>query len=335
MDDTLLKEKRNWPYTLAKVTFCIAAVVLVMLTVLANMGGNTEEHKASVEGFVKDATGYEARIKTLNKLSYFPSVTVDFEDLDLFAKTNAARVLAHVDRVLTSVSFWDVARQNGRFRLLNVLGASARPGVFLDKEIALKYFSVLDNGEDGATLKGEGKIGNVPLNFTMGMASYGTGKTKNYSFTAERSIDIAFGDVKMTGQVRNATNPAISIQDLKIAQSGKDVITGHIDLSNRRATEVMIGGEIHVGQSVMKPDLLFDRKTGRFSGVLKTENFNETDFAYGSAFDGLVNLLVQYLGDLKKDAKKLDTFFESQGILLDVNGEKKQLKFVDNTLSIK
>jgi hypothetical protein len=334
MEDTLPKEKRRWTGLLAKITFCVLALGLVMLTVLANMGGNTEEHKLSIEQFIGEASGYEARVKKLNRMTYFPSITVDFEDLELFEKGKPERAAVHVDRALMSISFWDVMLQNGHFKQLNVQGFQTRPGVFINKKIVLKYFAAVD-AQDGPRLEGQGTIGDVPLNVGMGLISYGNAKNKKYTFDAERDVNIHLGDVKLDAHVSNATNPAITLRDFKIAQGGKDIVTGEITLSNRRTSEVIMGGALHVGQTVLKPDLVFDRKEGKVSGVIAAENFNEKDFAEGSGFDGLVDILVQYLGNPERDGKRLDIFFAGQDIMLDVNGEKKKLRFENNTLSFK
>ncbi len=335
MENLIEKEKGNWLYTICKIVFWIAVIVLVMLTILANMGGKQETHKVMVEDFASELTGYNAKIKTLNKVSYFPSISVDFEDMDFFAKGNIVTPVAHIDRAQTSVSFWDVMRQTGRFKILNLQGISALPGVALNKGITLKHFSVVDSGDDGSKLEAQGTIGDAPLAFTMGVISEGAGKGKNYTFEGGRAFQLDLGDLKFTGRVQNNINPAISLQDIKVAQGGNDVVTGQLDLSNRRKSEVTISGEIHIGQTILRPDLVLDRAANRISGVIAAENFSEQNLSAGSDFDKLIRQIVHYIGDPAKDGKKLDEYFASQDIMLDINGQKKKLAFVNNTLSLK
>jgi hypothetical protein len=318
--------------TFLKILFCVIAFVLVMLTVLANMGGNSQFHKESVEQFVSEATGYKSKVATLVSMTYFPSIAVDFEDLDL-ADANGVPA-AHVDKAQASVSFWDVLRQSGRMKILNVHGVHMASGVFLDKPVEIKSLGIVDGADaSSAKLEGRGHIGQVPMVFSLSMESKGEGSSRKYWFGRRREFIVEFGEIKISGALQNGANPYISVPDFKVNRSGSDIITGRIDISKRRAREITIGGELTLVEygSILKPDLLIDLINKKITGPIASDNFKSQDFAAGSAFDDLVNRFVQVLGDLKKDEKILDEFFAAQEITL--NGKK--LAFENNTLSLK
>lgn len=318
---------------LFKITFFVAAFLLVIFTVLANMGGNGDFHKNAIEQFASEATGYYARVKLLHNLTYFPTIGADFEDMDFLDDPIEDIGRIHIDRTQVALSFWDVAARNGKMKALNVQGLHALPGTIFEKPVNLKYFAILDTGENQAKLEGSGTIDTQPLVFSMNMTSEGAGRSKKYSFDNPRNISFVLSDVKLTATLQNASNPYLSIQNIVLSLNDKPVITGQIDISKRRAHEVLIGGSIKMEQSgsILKPDLLLDLTTHKISGAITSDNLNHADFAAGSEFNALVNRMAGYLSSPEKSRNMLDNFFAAQDVTL--NGNK--LQFENNILKSK
>lgn len=334
------KPKRNWWMTLSKVVFFITAFFLVVFTVVGNMGGNTEEHKKSIEEFVAESTGYKARVKTLHNLSYFPTFSVDFEDMDMYRGSTDNVSAVHIDRLQAALGFWDVAFRTGKMKILNVIGARIMPGVWLDKPVVLKNFSIVDEDEGVARLEGKGTIGDKPLLISMDMAYAGTGRGRKYWFAESRNFLIEAGDVKIEAVLKNATHPYLTLKDLKIFLKGKEVVTGHLEMSKRRAHEVTLTGNIEIAENKtrLSPDLVIDLRARRATGGISSENFHKGDFSAGSRFDLLAKEIVSVIGDARKDHKMLDDFFAGQGVSLNVKGDVSyggRLRFEDNTLLLK
>ena len=337
--EEIKEERRSWFGFITKVLFCFVAFILVILTILANMGGKGDFHKTSVEQFAMEITGFPAKVETLHNLTYFPSIAVDFEDLDIFPDVASEVPIGHIDRAQISLGFWDVIRQNGKIKVVDLQGLYALPGLYLNKTIALKHVSILDTDEANAQFEGQGTVDELPLLFTMDMKSVGNGRSKKYSFDARRNFNFELGDMKMTAALQNAFNPYLSIQDLKVSKSGQDIITGKIDLSDRRKREMTIKGELKLEENgtILKLDLLFDMRAHAVWGTITSDNFNEKDFAAGSRFNGLIEGLIVALGDPKIHGKLLDESFAAQKIELDLKGQqtyKGPLKFQDNKISL-
>jgi hypothetical protein len=333
----LPKERRTWLGFFIKVFFCLAAFVLVILTVLANMGGHGDFHKSSVEEFVKEITGFPAKLQTLHNLTYFPSISVDLEDLDIMPDAMTETPVAHVDRAQISLGFWDVARQNGKMKAVNIQGFYALPGFYLDKTITLKHLSIIDTGEGNARFEGQGTLDNFPLLFSMDMKSVGSGRSKKYFFDPRRNLNFELGDIKITAVMQNGYNPYLSLQDLKISKGGQEVITGKLDISDRRKREMTITGALKFGEhgTIVKPDLVFDMQARALWGTLASDNFTEKDFTSESRFNGLIEGMINALGDPEIHEKILDHYFEAQRVELNLKGEKTYqgpLKFKDNKL---
>ncbi len=337
--EEIKKERRSWLGFLTKFLFCLTAFVFVILTILANMGGNGDFHKSSVEQFASEITGFPAKLKTLHGINYFPSISVDLEDLDIMPDLTSEMAIGHVDRAQISLGFWDVLIQNGKMKVLDIQGLYTLPGLFLNKTIALKHLSIVDDGAEKAKLEGQGTIDNVSLLFWMDMKIEGSDRSKKYHFEPRRNVNIELGDIKITAVLQNGFNPYLSIQDLKITKAGNDVVTGRIDISDRRRREMTIEGDVTLVQNgtVLKPDLIFDKQAHALWGTITSENFSEKDFDTGSYFDEVVKALIIILGDPKTDAMLLDGYFAAQKVELDLKGEKTYqgpLKFKDNHLSL-
>jgi hypothetical protein len=339
MDQDPKKEKGSRLYTLLKVLFCIVAFVLVIFTILGNMGGNGDFQKITVEEFAGESTGSKAVVKKLNGLTYFPTISVDFEDMDFFRDPASEIAVAHIDRAQFAVGFWDVARHTGKMKALNVQGIHAIPGAIFAKGISLKYFSIIDITDTQAKLEGRGFIGDTPLLFTMDMSVEGKGRARRYTFDPRRNISFELGDIKMTAILQNALNPYISLQELKITQGGKEAAAGRLDISNRRQREVSLTGELKIGGqgTVLKPDLILDLMAGTVAGSIAGENVRRQDLAENSPFDDFLEQLIADLGGAETDAKTLDEFFAAQDITLDLKGDvayQGKLRFENNTLAL-
>jgi hypothetical protein len=336
----IVKAKGSWLYFLSKVLFCIIAFLLVIFTVLGNMGGNSDFHRETIEQFASETTGFRAKITNLINLTYFPTISMDFEDMDLFNDPVIDTTVVHIDKAQVALSFWDVASRSGKIKVLNVRGIHVSPGVFLDKKITMEHFAINDTDKTHGGLDGQAYVGNTALVFSMEMAASGDGAGRKYWFPPRRGLRVDLGDIKISAVLQNAINPYLSFQDLKISREGKGILTGRLDISKRRAREVTITGELKSQQNgtLFKPDLIFDRSTGKLTGTIASENFNPADFAAGSAMDALIKRFVQYLGDPEKDAKIIDDFFAGHDITLDLKGDAVyhgKLQFRNNTLLLK
>lgn len=333
-------EKGNRLQLLFKILFFAAAMLIVMFTILGNMGGNGPTHKETVEKFVTGLTGRKAVVKTLRTLTFFPTVRVDFEDLDLFLQPEDDFAAAHVDAAQAAFSFWDVFWKNGRARSFNIQGIDVQPGVFLRRRMTFRHIAVVDAADGGAALEGSGAIGDQKVDFSIGMQVIGEGRGRKYAFPTTRPFQMTIGDVAVTATLVNAGNPFIAFRDLKISLKGVEVLSGEIELSRRRANELTLTGKIIMPEhgTTLTPDLIYDFAAAKFSGSFTSENFSADDFDTNSRFETLVNRLVAVLGDADKDKTVIDDFMAGQAVALDVKGKKTYqgpLAFKNNTLVLK
>lgn len=336
----LMKEKKTWAGFFLKAAFIVGALVLVIITVLANMGGSSDNLKTMVEQFASEITGTTAKIKKLNNVTFFPRVSFDFEDMDFFREPESKMSSGHIDRAEISFDFWDIIFSRGRVKNINIVNLSAAAGSILAKPVLIKSIEITDTGPSAAVIGARGTIGPESVSFSMGMQSWGEGRSQKYGFSERRDLSMAFGDVTLSAILQNDRDQKIRFENLKIATGEGTVVSGRIDISKRRVHEMMIGGELTVekNKTILRPDLIFDLQTKKLSGSIASDHFDARDFDPGSAFAALIGRLVAILGDPAKDSEILDEFFAAHSVTLDAKGGhayQGPLVFVHNRLSLK
>jgi len=317
------RQKTNWLAALPKIVFFVIAFVLVILTVLANMGGHSDSLKTSVEEFIAQNTGYKARIQTLNNLSFFPTIACDFEGLDMYRGPATGVPLIHADRIRAALSFWDVLFSDGKIKALDVLSLKIMPGVFLDKMITLDSIDIADIGPGKAQLEAKGFIGAKAFYFSLGMGARGEGRARKYFFAPrERPADIKLGDVSMAATLRNGDDQNLKIENLKASLRGQEVFSGDLELSRRTSHEIHVTGTRIMAEhkTLAKINVILDTVTRKITGTIQSDNFNKRDFTAGSRFDQLIQTLIADLTDAPAHKAMLDEFFKAQAITLDVKG---------------
>ena len=318
------KTRRNWIVTLSKIVFFIVAFFLVIFTILANMGGHSDNLKTYVEEFITQNTGYKAKIKTLNGLSFFPTIALDFEGLDMYRGAIGDIPLVHADRFHVALSFWDMMTNDGKIKILSAIGVKAMPGVLLDKPFTFDTIDIADAQPGQAQLEGKGTIGSNPFSFSVQMSASGEGHARKYFFSPEnhRPGEIKLGAISINAELRNGDDQSLEVQNLKAALNGQEVFSGDVTLSRRTSHEIHVTGTRVLAEhkSAVKIDAIIDTITRKITGTVQSDNFDRRYFASGSRFDQLVQTLISDLTDASAHKTMLDDFFKAQTITLDAKG---------------
>lgn len=331
------KAKSGWLSFFLKLSFFAIAFVLVVVTVLGNMGGRSDFHRQSLEQFATENTKLNAKIGNLIGMTYFPTISADFEDMNFFPLVEGASSVAHVDKVQAAFSFTDVFMKNGKIKILNVQGIDISAGILFAKPVNVKHFSIMDNGTETAHLAGEGTIGSAPVTFNIAMIAEGEGRQRKFHFPPRRAVTMNIGDVALATHMINAVNPYLSFQETSFSLASSNVVSGALSVSKRREHEMTITGELkaEANGTIFKPDLIYDITTRKITGTITSDNFNAADFAETAPFTALIKKLVEYLGDPSADATALDEFAARHDITLDLKGASPyqgKLQFKNNVL---
>lgn len=282
-------QKRSLFKALLKTIVFTIIFLIVIFTVMANIGGSGQMYREALEGFLAEATGYPARVETLNNMSFFPEVSFDFEGAVLYESGAAEVSVASAAKVALALDFWDMLLQTGKLRALQVEQVKARAGVFMDKPVAIEHIFIAETeAGDAAILIGKGKIGEYPVNVRVDMDVYGEGYQKSYGFGPERPFSLDTGAVSLTGISRDDPDGVV-FDDLRLVFEGEEVMSGHIRLDGRMTGELTLAGH----GSVLAPDINLQaaHSPELLPGKVSSSCFYAADFSE----DSRLNRMLDYL----------------------------------------
>lgn len=295
MTDKPQKKKKSWFSRLFMIVICAGIFFAIIFTVLANIGGNSEPLKQSVEQYLTDATPYVARVGTLNHMNFFPSVIVDFNNLELMPDgLPTAEPLIRVQKSFMAASFWDVITHSGKVNAIHISYLYALPGSLFKNDFTLSDLSILTNETaDEAILKAEGKIAATPFFAIMGLEISGTFPHNQYRIGKEKKIEAGLGDYRLNAIMRDA-NEGIDIHDILIKKD-QDLLSGNLRL-RRIDNKITIQGKLKAGENgtelTLDLQIAKNDKILEIVGVIKTSSFHEKDFAENSALNTFIKTFI-------------------------------------------
>ncbi len=287
-EDSYLLEPKNkkkktpyeWFMLLLKVTFFICAFTLVIMTILANMGGNGKTWHEGVRNFISEfAGGRPVKLGKLNDMNFFPTVRLDIEDVEILTKPDDHAPIINLDKLLIGMPFMDVATRSPRIREFYVEGLSTIKGVFMPKEFYLdKLFIDHDQISSKATLRANGKIGLQAWSFEAGMeVQKGITGKNSYVLAPKSPFAFDFADIHFKGIYNHVSSSHLKIENLEL-RSGNKIVTGNIIFSNLDNNLVKLQGTLDIqnGRTIISPDFIIDssHKDGnptKISGEIKSE----------------------------------------------------------------
>ena len=292
--ETTPKKKRNWFYLLLKITFGFSAVLLIVLTVMANVGGNSETLRQSIEQFITENTSYNASVGQLNAMKFFPDIILDFEKTELKEKESDDLAMT-ADRVLLAFGFWDVMASTGEIKALTVGNFQAAPGVFIAPSFKVESVKIVESVE-GPRLEGNGTIDTEKFNFSTDMNSHGSGRKKRYFFGNERDFFVNLGSIEISGVMKTGKSSGLVLENLKVKQDGRLVMSGVLG-AVRNDGVLGLEGRLEMAEhgSIILPDIDISipawGKPFAVTGRIESEagKFHPEDFAPGSAYDRLAD----------------------------------------------
>lgn len=309
--------RRRWFGTIFKILFCVLAGLILIFAVLANLGGSNDALKKSIEEFVAENTGYDAKVGKLNNMNFFPDIILDFENTEFFRRGQIDVVMT-AQKVQVAFGFWDVMARTGKIKKMNIEGFRAMPEILTDKSVRVDSLAIVET-ENGPRMESKGLIGENPFSVSYSMESSGLGGGRNYRFGRERDLDITFGNVSFKGHMKEADKQYMDFENIEVKLGDKQVATGNIVLT-REENRVKATGEILMKEhgTDIKPDVSLHLSGQRFSiskidGTLSSTQFHTDDFSTGSAYDGLMKVVENAFGapdaseitDLELDAGTL------------------------------
>lgn len=308
-------KKSRLLWTGFKILIFIAIFLFIVFTVMANLGGSSQTLKASIEEYISDVSGYRAQIGTLKRVSFFPMISFDFEDLELSSARQGS--VAEVQAVSLYMDFFDVMFSTGKFRRIRIEGFEARAGLLLAPPIRVKKLYIDAQEFEEPFLRLEGNIGDKPVEASMKLERYGSAPGRaEYRLPAKgRKTTLRIGNAYAETMLNQRYGEFI-LEDLLVFFEGRPVIEGgaYISLPSE-------------GKSELKADLVFlqrgsavesaftfkklENRTPLFEGRISAQTLYEADFTK----DSPPGRIISHLQDIfaKNADKPLFTFPVSGG----------------------
>lgn len=272
----------------AKLVFFLGVFFVVIFAILSSLGGNSDTLREAAEQFLSQRFGGQARIKTLNQMTFYPYMGIDFEDAQVHRSDEATPIIS-ADKVSIAMGFWDVTFSTGKIKTLNVQGLRAVPGAMFRKGLTIDRLAVIDEGDE-AFLRSNGKIGSTPYTFEADIEKFGKGKSREYAFSDVRPFNATLGDLIAKGRIEDLDGDVMRINEIELGL-GDPIIRGTLQVYHGGEGRVTFKGELKFGEAtIIKPDLLLemDRDVPKLSGDLV---FETLDYDDALKYDLLIDLI--------------------------------------------
>jgi len=297
------KEKKGgWGAFFLKFIFFSVAILLIGLTVLANIGGHTEDHRAAVESYASYYTGYKAHIDKLNNFQFFPDIIVDFEGLELSDPLKSDYSRAKIGKVQLAISFWDIVFSSGKLKKLNLENVVLHPGAFTPYAIKVDHARIFDDGKDKASFEMAGYFDKYPMKASIGMKASGGEKSRKYSLAEERNVSLSLGQLKAKGKMKTVRGTGSELHDL-IVSMDDEVATGSLSFYDRGYQNFKIKTDLILSENgtKLKSDLDYIKEDSipRFEGTVNMPHFYYEDFKDGSRFKNTLGYIDEIFGPKK------------------------------------
>ncbi len=263
-----------------KFLFFVLAFFLVVITILANMGGSNDMLRDSVEKFVSDAFGKRpAQIGVLHKMSFFPSVGVHAQNIKVYSKPEeeGGYPVIKIGNLEAFMGFWSVATSNPTFKKLAIENVNVIKGMFVPEEFSMKHIFV-DHipGEKTAMLTGEGRVGVHDWSFNAKLNAYNTFAGKRYGFDEVTPFTLKIADMEIQGNFSKSGKEYFKFDDVIVTHGNR---SASVSISFYSVSDglLKIRGEIKdisSGTEII-PELLMNRKARPYqlSGDIIMKNF--------------------------------------------------------------
>lgn len=293
----ILRRSRKIFWLLVKIAAVLAALFLIIITMLANLGGTGDRLKQSAEGYLSNATGYNAQIGQLNAITFFPRLSFDFENVTFSEAEDELAVapVAWLDLMRFSMSFWDVAMGTGRFDAFRFEGLEVLPGVLTPQPLNVDRVSMfLDQQQSNPYVRAEGRVGSAPFVVSMDVGI----KNGVFYFPDTRHISIDLGESSLT-TIFKMRERFIYFEDIRLTHNSQPVAEGQVNLTSTSLGGVKLDGDIGLKENGSQLSWSIfqngDMMQNLFQVTINGEEFHNADITKESRLGALTAMLLDLL----------------------------------------
>jgi len=299
---------KKWLSRIIKISFFLFAFMAVILTVLFNMGGSSDTLKGAIEDYIAQSTGYAAQIGTFNKMTFFPNISVDLENIKLVkpdieamqkwaeqeaTKPEEERGLTAppfgfetadgtIERLILSVGFWDVGLGQGRkIRDIRIENARFNAGTIHHKPLTIKRLGIDETAEGKPYLTGIGDLGGDDWTGNMALQSIGKHSKPKYKIGDESAFDFKIGTLDLNGVMRPRTMGGLHLRDLKIRHKNTPVMDATLTFARDDHENIDMKGDFLIpqfGSNATFDGLIMRQPNHEINLTIQAQSIDTRDF---------------------------------------------------------
>ncbi len=295
------KKDKSWLSFIFKSVFFLCALFLIMITILANMGGNGDAWKGSLETFVSSAAGGKpSKVGILNQMRFFPRMGFDAENIDVFQDDKNLFPLITIKKVQMYIKFWNVAFGDSKFSHFYIEDFRALKGVIgLEEFWAERVFVDHDIEAKKSFLRANGKVGVHPWSMNAELEAFGSRGDYTFGFPETFTVRMELSDMRLEANVTRNEDAYLKIDDFKITK-GDHEISGRFVLSSSGRNLLKVRGELLDAALVngLQFDLLVDnaRRPIKLMGGITSDEFSLVSLDEDNDFLSIYNRAREVFG---------------------------------------
>lgn len=320
MEESPKKTVKDRLFGLVKIFAFIVVIGLILLTVLVNMGGQSDIYKNTIEDYVSERTGLHAQIGKFNSMTFFPALALDFENLELKVNPEDSILAARLGRVQLAFDFWDVFLSTGEVRYVNIEDGYAIAGLFSPREITLERIAVHEDPAGGVFFRGRGTVGGDPVSLQVNLESFGTGKDRSFRFPPAKDISFSIGPALLVGTLDDS-HDMVALKNVHLDFEGSEILRADLLMKRAPGDEVNLTGAVSFAAhgSVLKPALTIREKSGStvIAGDIRSPGVESADLDGNSRFVAALHYLAGLFEDSPPGIIEVPLFFREGDLKLD------------------
>lgn len=260
-DPKLPGKERNLLAGFLKFLFFIFALFAVMVTILFNMGGSSETLHASLEKLISDSLGGRpTRVMKLNRVSFFPTVGADFEQLEIKETMASQELTVSAEKVRLFVSFWGFITRRMGIRSVYFENIKIRKGLLGRNAFTIeKLFIDHDKGTQNAMMRASGMLEQEPWALAMNLDVGGSVGGYTYHVGKNRDVTLEIGDLRLKARLSEQISDYLKVENVSIGMPD-EILKGELSVSLLEGQMVKLGGRLTAGKtaSILSPDLMVE-----------------------------------------------------------------------------
>ncbi len=292
-----------WIRRLFKITLIMAAVMAVSLWVLTFLGGSSDSLRNGIAEYMSQATGMETEIGDFGGMTFFPYLALDAANIRMRRPGDDA-VAVRIDTLQFASGFFDMMFSRGRFRVMEITGLRAEPGVWGPAALTIDELALREDvADEGPGLLVKGRYGDNPLRFALAMDK--PDGSAVYRMPDDGAFSLTYGDLQVAGAAAKAGWGGGVRIDIDSLKAPEDIATGTVTLQNRFDRRTLKAA-LDFGDSRVRTDLTVGDKAA--AGNIVFERLRLEDLALWNGFLDIARTLPFMTGD-DEDETLIDLYF--------------------------